>query len=89
MYADDVLVTLLNPGSGVPLLMDVLKMYGSYSGYSLNIHKTQALTNLVPTQELAKMYNFNWNLSYIQYLGWDISTEGFVLFLHSKSQPIK
>lgn len=53
LYADAVLVTQQNPGLEVPLWMDILKLYGSYSGYTLNIHKTQALKlNFVPTQEL-------------------------------------
>lgn len=32
LYADDVLVTIMDPGSGLPLLMKILEMYGVYSG---------------------------------------------------------
>uniref|UniRef100_A0A3Q3G6M4 Reverse transcriptase domain-containing protein n=1 Tax=Labrus bergylta TaxID=56723 RepID=A0A3Q3G6M4_9LABR len=39
LYADDVLVIMKNPESGIPLLMDILKKYGQYSGYTLNIQK--------------------------------------------------
>lgn len=51
LYADDVLVTIMDPGSGLPLLMKMLETYGVYSGYVLNIHKTQVMTfNHIPTQ---------------------------------------
>lgn len=73
LYADDVLVTVKDPGSSVPLLMDILKTYGQYSGYVINMHKTQALIfHFTPTQELIDKYNFNWNSSHIKYLGINI-----------------
>lgn len=73
LYADDVLVTFEDPGSGLPLLMELLKTYGSFSGYVLNVHKTQVLTfNYSPTQEFIEKYNFNWYSSHIKYLGVNI-----------------
>ena len=42
MYADDFLF-LKDPCSSVPRLMDVLLTFGTYSGYVLNVHKTQAI----------------------------------------------
>ena len=64
LYADDVLITKKNPNSGLPLLMKMLETYGEYSGYALNIHKTQVMTfNYTPTEELNVMYSFNWNAS--------------------------
>lgn len=57
-------------GGYLPLLLNILKKYGSYSGYILNIHKTQVLTfNYTPNKELADKYKLNWHLPYIQYLG--------------------
>lgn len=57
-YADDVLVSLKNPESGVPRLMDLLQMYGALSGYTLNINKTQALVfNFTPSLDLKNKYN--------------------------------
>lgn len=38
LYADNVLVTLQNPGSSIPHLMNALKTFGSFSGYSLNVN---------------------------------------------------
>lgn len=70
LYADDVLVTIKDPNSDLPLLMKMLGTYRKYSGYVLNIHKTQVmLFNYTPTVELNAMYSFNWNSSYIKYLG--------------------
>lgn len=59
-----------DPGSSVPILMDILKTYGLYSGYVVNTHKTQALLfNYTPTQEMIGKYNFNWFSPHIKYLG--------------------
>lgn len=52
-------------GGYLPLLLNILKKYGSYSGYILNIHKTQVLTfNYTPNKELADKYKLNWHLLY-------------------------
>lgn len=70
LYTDNVLVALKKPASSVPLLMDLLTMYGTLSGYTLNIEKTQALVfNFNPPQDLANRYNFKWNSTSIKYLG--------------------
>lgn len=61
LYEDDVLLTLQRPECGVPLLMKFLEMYGRYSGYVLNVQKTQVLTfNYVPSQELMDKHKFDW-----------------------------
>lgn len=70
LYADDVLVALKSPGSSIPVLMDLLTMYGTFSGYTLSIEKTQALVfNFNPPQDLENRYNFKWNCTSIKYLG--------------------
>lgn len=52
----------------LPRLMKMLETYGVYSGYVLNIHKTQVMAfNYTPTQELIAKYNFNWHSSHIKY----------------------
>ena len=52
LYADNVLVTILDPDSGLPILMKMLETYGTHSGYVLNVHKTQVLTfNYTPPQD--------------------------------------
>lgn len=70
LYVDDVLVSLKNPDSGIPRLMDFLWVYGTLSGYTLNVDKTQALTfNFVPSLDLKNKYKFNWDSTSIKYLG--------------------
>lgn len=44
LYADDALVTLSNPDTSFPKLMNTLEQFGFYSGYKLNIPKTQTVT---------------------------------------------
>lgn len=81
LYADDVLITIKDPDSGLPLLMKMLETYGEYSGYVLNIHKTQVmLFNYKPTEELNATYSFNWNSSYIKYLGVNLPKDMSQLF---------
>lgn len=81
LYADDVLITIKDPSSGLPLLMKMLETYGEYSGYVLNLHKTQVLTfNYTPTEELSTRYSFNWNSSCIKYLGVSLPKDMSQLF---------
>uniref|UniRef100_A0A671X3M3 Reverse transcriptase domain-containing protein n=1 Tax=Sparus aurata TaxID=8175 RepID=A0A671X3M3_SPAAU len=81
LYADDVLITIKNPSSGLPLLMKMLETYGEYSGYALNIHKTQVMTfNYTPTEELNVIYSFNWNAPFIKYLGVSLPKDMSQLF---------
>lgn len=55
LHADDVLVTIIDLDSGLPVIMKILEMYGRYSGYILNMHKTQALTfNCTPPKHLLR-----------------------------------
>lgn len=67
LCADDVMVTLADPDSGLLMLMRMLETYGTYSGYVLNVHKTQVMTfNFHPEQELMSKYKFNWYSEYIK-----------------------
>lgn len=53
LYADDILVTLSHPDSSLPKLMSSLEQYGFYSGYKVNMHKTQTLTyNFLPREDV-------------------------------------
>lgn len=73
LYADDVLVTLSNPKSSLPKLMTCLEEYGSYSGYKVNINKTQTLSfNYLPQENVRRKFNFKWNADVIKYLGVNI-----------------
>lgn len=73
LFADDVLVYLVQPTLTFPRLMDTLDKYGTISGYKLNIEKTQVLTfNYVPPDHLSKKYDLRWDADYIKYLGVNI-----------------
>lgn len=52
MFADDVLLFITSPESSIPELVSLLEKYNLYSGYKLNIQKTQTLTfNYVPCSD--------------------------------------
>lgn len=81
LYADDVLVSLKNPESGLSRLVGLLQMYGTLSGYTLNVSKTQALTfNFVPSSALINEYKFNWDSTSIKYLGVKLTKDLTQLF---------
>lgn len=71
LFADDILVYLKEPTeSCVELMENILKIFGSLSGFKLNILKTQVLTfNYNPPEEIKKDYCLKWDLKYIKYLG--------------------
>ena len=53
--------------------MSSLEQYGLYSGYKLNVHKTQTLSyNFFPQENVRKRYNFKWKTNIIKYLGVNI-----------------
>lgn len=70
LYADDILLTLTNPNVSLPNLMSLLQEFGWYSGYKLNLNKTQTLTfNYKPPDRIDKLCNFKWKDKVIKYLG--------------------
>lgn len=70
LYADDMLVYLSNPDISLPKLFDFLEEYGRFSGYKLNIKKTQMLSfGFNPIKELRQRLNINWNQKANKYLG--------------------
>lgn len=70
MYADDVLLYINNPEKCLPILLDLFDIFGTYSGYKLNIQKTQILTfNYIPSPELKHRIPIDWSQKVIKYLG--------------------
>lgn len=70
LYTDDILITLTNPEISLPNLFSLLKIFGMYSGYKLNLQKTQILLyNYRPSQDVQKIAKFNWSNTSIKYLG--------------------
>uniref|UniRef100_A0A3Q1CL96 Reverse transcriptase domain-containing protein n=1 Tax=Amphiprion ocellaris TaxID=80972 RepID=A0A3Q1CL96_AMPOC len=61
LYADDILLYLSNPDF-ILTLLDLLKTFGAYSGYKLNIGKTQIMSfNYSPSTD--------WSQKAVKYLG--------------------
>lgn len=70
LFADDIIVALQDPDGTFPKLMSILEDFGIYSGYNLNITKTQILTfNDSPSQEIRENYKIKWNAKVVKYLG--------------------
>ncbi len=67
LYADDVLVYILEPLSTIPRLMYCLAKFVKLSGYKVNVNETEDLA-LNPHQMRAS-FSFNWPKEDITYLG--------------------
>lgn len=53
LYADNVLLYLSNPEQSIQALLEFMDTFGTYSGYRLNISKTQTMSfNYSPSTEL-------------------------------------
>jgi len=69
LFADDVLIYLSNPTQSLPALMTCLNEFGSFSGYKLNVQKTQILSFYYnPPIDLCQEYQLNWDEKSIKYL---------------------
>lgn len=61
LYADDVLIYLTHPTRSLPALMSTLEEFGLFSGYKLNVRKTQILIfNYIPDRKIKESFRFNW-----------------------------
>ncbi len=70
LFADDVLISLKQPGTSLPKLMEKLDSFYYLSGYKLNMTKTQVLSlNYIPPQAIQEAYKFKWKVKTIKYLG--------------------
>ncbi len=70
LYADDVLIYLASPSNSLPELMNLLERFGRYSGYKLNMQKTQILAfNYTPPRQIRERFRFSWTQKSLKYLG--------------------
>lgn len=75
LFADDIIIYLKNPVNSFKQLTQTLEKFGLYSGYKVNILKTQTLMyNCTPNQELKK-WEINWAAKSIKYLGINITKD--------------
>lgn len=74
LFADDILIFLKQPNESFPKIMRLLENYGKYSGYKINVTKTQILLiNYSPSQEIKEKYKLKWNAKSIKYLGVNVT----------------
>uniref|UniRef100_A0A3B5R1I6 Reverse transcriptase domain-containing protein n=1 Tax=Xiphophorus maculatus TaxID=8083 RepID=A0A3B5R1I6_XIPMA len=70
LFADDLLLVMSHPNLVLPKLMKILSDFGLYSGYKVNVNKTQVLTvNYDPPAEIKNCYKWEWEANSIRYLG--------------------
>ena len=85
LYADDVLILLTHPETSVPGLIDVIDRFSCFSGYKINLAKSEAMPlgtlSKIPTTVPA--FPFKWSPNGFVYLGI------FVLSPHPLTSYIK
>lgn len=71
LYADDVLIHLLNPQTSIPSLVKVISSFGLFSGYKINFAKSEAmpLGCLTSGPNMAEPFPFRWSPAGFTYLG--------------------
>lgn len=70
LYADDVLLYLREPISTIPYLKELISRYGYYSGYKVNVDKTEAMdVNSLVSENVKLQSGFKWPREGIKYLG--------------------
>uniref|UniRef100_A0A8C9XT72 Reverse transcriptase domain-containing protein n=1 Tax=Sander lucioperca TaxID=283035 RepID=A0A8C9XT72_SANLU len=70
LFADDLLLTISYPTQVIPKIIKLLLNYGSFSGYKVNVDKTQVLTlNYTPPEEVKNSYKWKGGAESIRYLG--------------------
>ena len=70
LYADDLLLYMSNPAASLPVVLNILDKFGLYSGYKLNLHKSE----LLPINYLARnippdFFPFKYATDGFKYLG--------------------
>lgn len=87
LYVNDILMTLTKPKISLPKLLLLLKEFGQYDGYKLNLHKTQTLIfNHEPYENIYRTCQFKNTVNTIKYLGVQIPKD-FILFIWGKQKP--
>lgn len=69
LYADDVMVTMTNVEKSLDNLMEEIQRYSEYSGYKLNIQKTEAMMIGEIDHNIKNKFEFKWDCDFLRYLG--------------------
>lgn len=81
LFADDVMLYVRDLDTSLPKLLEVIRKFHEYSGYKLNITKTQLIHfNYVPSEEIKNMFKVHWKTKTIKYLGVNITRRPELLY---------
>lgn len=70
LYADDILIYLASPQQSIPHLIDAISNFGSFSGYKINLSKSEAMPlSKSHSHNLTISHPFKWSLAGFVYLG--------------------
>ncbi len=70
MYADDILLTLSNPVHSIPKVLELINLFGLFSGYQINWSKSEAIPlNSKTISADLKTTPFVWRPEGMRYLG--------------------
>lgn len=76
LFADDILLYILDPDHSVPHLLHTIREFGQYSGYKINLHKSNAIfLHMTPTEKMLSLSGFNPTPKGFKYLGIFITPE--------------
>lgn len=78
IFVDDILLTLTDPHTTLPVLHNILRSFSDLSGYKMNTTKTEALPLNIPSSQLTRLqhnYAYHWCTQAIKYLGTYIISE--------------
>lgn len=74
LYADDIIIYIAEPETSTPLILDTLALFGKFSGYKVNIHKSNACALHVQiSDEMRSLCPFNWTPYGFKYLGINVT----------------
>lgn len=84
LFVDDVIVALCEPDRNFLRLLKLLEEFVKYSGYKLNVNKTQTLAIIYsPSSLISKQHRLKWKTKSTTYLGM-IITKSFKEFNYYK-----
>ncbi len=71
LYADDVLLFLSSPESSIPPLINIITLFSLFSGYKINLTKSEALPlgSLTDMPSTISPFPFKWSPAGFRYLG--------------------
>ena len=71
LYADDVLIYISSPETSIPVLLDVVGLFSKFSGYKMNLTKSEAipLGSLSSIPTTLPFFPFKWSPGGFIYLG--------------------